>query len=209
MAQRAAERWLKDLRTRSPTPRTYGKAERLVQRAPSRNGATPRPSRPRPTAPRRCRSGSIAPTGTRPHGGIKSQTPISLLGLSEDNLFGSTGRRRRSDGFARPMRCGRCRARCDVRSSAWQASEASMIGARGASRKRFRNGLYKCLLLGFHSLAKNPRAHLALCWRQACTAIGWDAGSLVGASCAMRRAARIMTRDTTAAGLVLRDVTSG
>ena len=77
---------LRHLRTRPDTPRTNGKAERFIQSA-LRQWAY---ARPYPTSDQRA---AALPAWLhrynwhRPHGGIKSQTPISRLGLSEDNLL--------------------------------------------------------------------------------------------------------------------------
>jgi transposase InsO family protein len=77
---------LKHLRTRPYTPRTNGKAERFIQSA-LREWAY---AQAYPTSVHR----TVAlPTWLhrynwhRPHGGIKSQTPISRLGLPKDNLL--------------------------------------------------------------------------------------------------------------------------
>jgi transposase InsO family protein len=77
---------LKHLRTRPYTPRTNGKAERFIQSA-LREWAY---AQPYPTSAQRA---AELPTWLhrynwhRPHGGIKSQTPISRLGLAENNLL--------------------------------------------------------------------------------------------------------------------------
>ena len=77
---------LKHLRTRPYTPRTNGKAERFIQSA-LREWAY---ARPYPTSDHRT---AELPAWLhrynwhRPHGGIKSHTPISRLGLSQDNLL--------------------------------------------------------------------------------------------------------------------------
>lgn len=77
---------LRHLRTRPYTPRTNGKAERFIQSA-LREWAY---AQPYPTSDQRA---AELPAWLhrynwhRPHGGIKSQTPISRLGLSEDNLL--------------------------------------------------------------------------------------------------------------------------
>jgi len=77
---------LKHLRTRPHTPRTNGKAERFIQSA-LREWAY---AQAYPTSDQRA---AELPAWLhrynwhRPHGGIKSQTPISRLGLSEDNLL--------------------------------------------------------------------------------------------------------------------------
>ena len=77
---------LKHLRTRPYTPRTNGKAERFIQSA-LREWAY---ARPYPTSDHRT---AELPAWLhrynwhRPHGGIRSQTPISQLGLSQDNLL--------------------------------------------------------------------------------------------------------------------------
>jgi transposase InsO family protein len=77
---------LKHLRTRPYTPRTNGKAERFIQSA-LREWAY---AQPYPTSDHRT---AELPAWLhrynwhRPHGGIQSQTPISRLGLPEDNLL--------------------------------------------------------------------------------------------------------------------------
>ena len=77
---------LKHIRTRPYTPRTNGKAERFIQTA-LREWAY---ARAYDTSDQRA---AELPAWThrynwhRPHGGIKAQTPISRLGLSEDNLL--------------------------------------------------------------------------------------------------------------------------
>lgn len=77
---------IRHIRTRPYTPRTNGKAERFIQTA-LREWAY---ARPYSTSDQRA---AELPAWThrynwhRPHGGIKHQTPISRLGLSEDNLL--------------------------------------------------------------------------------------------------------------------------
>jgi len=77
---------LKHIRTRPYTPRTNGKAERFIQTS-LREWAY---AKAYDTSDQRA---ADLPVWThrynwhRPHGGIKSQTPISRLGLSEDNLL--------------------------------------------------------------------------------------------------------------------------
>ena len=77
---------LKHLRTRPYTPRTNGKAERFIQSA-LREWAY---AQAYPTSAHRT---AELPTWLhrynwhRPHGGIKSQTPISRIGLAENNLL--------------------------------------------------------------------------------------------------------------------------
>ena len=77
---------LKHIRTRPYTPRTNGKAERFIQTA-LREWAY---ARAYDTSDQRA---AELPAWThrynwhRPHGGIKAQTPISRLGLAEDNLL--------------------------------------------------------------------------------------------------------------------------
>jgi len=77
---------LKHIRTKPYTPRTNGKAERFIQTA-LREWAY---ARAYDTSDQRAEA---LPAWThrynwhRPHGGIKSQTPISRLGLTEDNLL--------------------------------------------------------------------------------------------------------------------------
>jgi transposase InsO family protein len=77
---------LKHLRTKPYTPRTNGKAERFIQSA-LREWAY---AQAYPTSNHRTAELPIwlhRYNWHRPHGGIKSQTPISRLGLSEDNLL--------------------------------------------------------------------------------------------------------------------------
>jgi transposase InsO family protein len=77
---------LRHIRTRPYTPRTNGKAERFIQTA-LREWAY---ARPYPTSAERARA---LPAWLhrynwhRPHGGIRSMTPISRLGLTDDNLL--------------------------------------------------------------------------------------------------------------------------
>jgi len=77
---------LRHIRTRPYTPKTNGKAERFIQSA-LREWAY---AKAYPSSQHRARE---LPTWLhrynwhRPHGGIKSQTPISRLGLSGDNLL--------------------------------------------------------------------------------------------------------------------------
>jgi transposase InsO family protein len=77
---------LKHIRTKPYTPKTNGKAERFIQTA-LREWAY---SQAYPTSERR---GQELPIWLhrynwhRPHGGIKSKTPISRLALTEDNLL--------------------------------------------------------------------------------------------------------------------------
>jgi len=77
---------LKHKRTKPYTPKTNGKAERFIQTA-LREWAY---AQAYPTSDRRAEE---LPRWLhrynwhRPHGGIKSQTPISRLGLTEDNLL--------------------------------------------------------------------------------------------------------------------------
>ena len=77
---------LKHVRTRPYTPKTNGKAERFIQTA-LREWAY---AKAYPTSDRRADELPIwlhRYNWHRPHGGIKSHTPISRLGLSEDNLL--------------------------------------------------------------------------------------------------------------------------
>lgn len=77
---------LKHIRTRPYTPKTNGKAERFIQSA-LREWAY---AQAYPTSTRRAEELPIwlhRYNWHRPHGGIKSQTPVSRLGLSEDNLL--------------------------------------------------------------------------------------------------------------------------
>jgi len=77
---------IKHIRTRPYTPKTNGKAERFIQTA-LREWAY---AQAYPTSDRRAEELPIwlhQYNWHRPHGGIKSQTPISRLGLTEDNLL--------------------------------------------------------------------------------------------------------------------------
>ena len=77
---------LKHIRTRPYTPKTNGKAERFIQTA-LREWAY---AQAYPTSDQRAAELSVwlhRYNWHRPHGGIKSQTPISRLGLTEDNLL--------------------------------------------------------------------------------------------------------------------------
>ena len=80
------DRRLKHIRTRPYTPKTNGKAERFIQTA-LREWAY---AQAYPTSNHRAAELAIwlhRYNGHRPHGGIKSQTPISRLSLAEDNLL--------------------------------------------------------------------------------------------------------------------------
>jgi transposase InsO family protein len=77
---------IKHIRTRPYTPKTNGKAERFIQTA-LREWAY---AQAYPTSDRRAEELPFwlhRYNWHRPHGGIKSKTPISRLGLSEDNLL--------------------------------------------------------------------------------------------------------------------------
>jgi len=77
---------LKHIRTKPYTPKTNGKAERFIQTA-LREWAY---AQAYPTSDRRAQELPFwlhQYNWYRPHGGIKSQTPISRLGLTEDNLL--------------------------------------------------------------------------------------------------------------------------
>ncbi|MGY3238271.1 transposase InsO family protein [Bradyrhizobium sp. USDA 4472] len=77
---------IKHIRTKPYTPRTNGKAERFIQTA-LREWAY---AKAYPTSNRRAQELPIwlhRYNWHRPHGGIKSQTPISRLGLTEVNLL--------------------------------------------------------------------------------------------------------------------------
>ena len=77
---------LKHIRTRPYTPKTNGKAERFIQTA-LREWAY---AQAYPTSNHRAAELPIwlhRYNWHRPHGGIKSQTPISRLGRAEDNLL--------------------------------------------------------------------------------------------------------------------------
>jgi transposase InsO family protein len=77
---------IKHIRTKPYTPKTNGKAERFIQTA-LREWAY---AQAYPSSDRRADELPIwlhQYNWHRPHGGIKSQTPISRLGLTEDNLL--------------------------------------------------------------------------------------------------------------------------
>ena len=77
---------LKHIRTKPYTPKTNGKAERFIQTA-LREWAY---ARAYPTSDHRAAELPVwlhRSNWHRPHSGIKSQTPISRLALSEDNLL--------------------------------------------------------------------------------------------------------------------------
>ena len=77
---------IKHIRTKPYTPKTNGKAERFIQTA-LREWAY---AQAYPTSDRRAQELPIwlhQYNWHRPHGGIKSQTPISRLGLTKDNLL--------------------------------------------------------------------------------------------------------------------------
>src|SRR5947209_4781754 len=77
---------IKHIRTKPYTPKTNGKAERFIQTA-LREWAY---AQAYPTSDRRAEELPIwlhRYNWHRPHGAIKSQTPISRLGLTEDNLL--------------------------------------------------------------------------------------------------------------------------
>jgi transposase InsO family protein len=77
---------IKHIRTKPYTPRTNGKAERFIQTA-LREWAY---AQAYPTSDRRAQALPVwlhQYNWHRPHGGIKSQTPISRLGLTKDNLL--------------------------------------------------------------------------------------------------------------------------
>ena len=77
---------LRHIRTRPYTPKTNGKAERFIQTA-LREWAY---AQAYPTSNHRADELPIwlhRYNWHRPHGGIKSQTPISRIGLDRDNLL--------------------------------------------------------------------------------------------------------------------------
>lgn len=81
-----ADLGLKHIRTKPYTPKTNGKAERFIQTA-LREWAY---AKAYPSSDRRAVDLPIwlhRYNWHRPHGGIKSQTPISRLGLNRDNLL--------------------------------------------------------------------------------------------------------------------------
>ena len=81
-----AELGLKHIRTKPYTPKTNGKAERFIQTA-LREWAY---AQAYPTSNHRTAELPVwlhRYNFHRPHGGIKSQTPISRLGLDQDNLL--------------------------------------------------------------------------------------------------------------------------
>jgi transposase InsO family protein len=77
---------LRHIRTRPYTPRTNGKAERFIQTA-LREWAYARAYETSDQRAGDLEGWTHRYNWHRPHGGIKSQTPISRLGLAEDNLL--------------------------------------------------------------------------------------------------------------------------
>jgi len=77
---------LKHIRTRPYTPRTNGKAERFIQTA-LREWAYARAYDTSDQRAAELPAWIHRYNWHRPHGGIKAQTPISRLGLTEDNLL--------------------------------------------------------------------------------------------------------------------------
>jgi transposase InsO family protein len=80
------DKGLKHIRTKPYTPKTNGKAERFIQTA-LREWAY---AKAYPTSDHRTAELPVwlhRYNWHRPHGGIKSQTPISRLGLDQDNLL--------------------------------------------------------------------------------------------------------------------------
>jgi transposase InsO family protein len=80
------ERSLRHIRTRPYTPKTNGKAERFIQTA-LREWAYAQAYSSSDQRAAELPNWLHRYNWHRPHGGIKSQTPISRLGLSEDNLL--------------------------------------------------------------------------------------------------------------------------
>jgi transposase InsO family protein len=76
---------LKHIRTKPYTPRTNGKAERFIQTA-LREWAYARPYTTSNERAQQLQPWTHAYNWHRPHGSLKANTPISRLGLSEDNL---------------------------------------------------------------------------------------------------------------------------
>lgn len=77
---------LKHIRTRPYTPKTNGKAERFIQTA-LREWAYARPYPSSEIRKTHLPNWTHMYNWHRPHGGIKSKTPISRLGLNRDNLL--------------------------------------------------------------------------------------------------------------------------
>jgi transposase InsO family protein len=77
---------LKHIRTRPYTPKTNGKAERFIQTA-LREWAYARPYATSNERAHQLQPWTHAYNWHRPHGSLKANTPISRLGLPEDNLL--------------------------------------------------------------------------------------------------------------------------
>ena len=77
---------LKHIRTKPYTPKTNGKAERFIQTA-LREWAYARPYDHSDQRTRRLPQWLHDYNWHRPHGGIHAKTPISKLGLSDNNLL--------------------------------------------------------------------------------------------------------------------------
>ena len=77
---------LKHIRTRPYPPKTNGKAERFIQTA-LREWAYAKPYNTSNERAQQLQPWTHAYNWHRPHGSLKANTPISRLGLSEDNLL--------------------------------------------------------------------------------------------------------------------------
>ena len=77
---------LKHIRTKPYTPKTNGKAERFIQTA-LREWAYARAYPSSEHRKRHLPNWNHMYNWHRPHGGIKSKTPISRLGMNRDNLL--------------------------------------------------------------------------------------------------------------------------
>ena len=77
---------LRHIRTKPYTPKTNGKAERFIQTS-LREWAYAKPYTSSNHRAAELQTWLHRYNWHRPHGGIKSQTPISRLGLSDNNLL--------------------------------------------------------------------------------------------------------------------------
>src|SRR6186713_3231814 len=77
---------LQHIRTKPYTPKTNGKAERFIQTA-LREWAYAKPYNTSNERAQQLQPWTHAYNWHRPHGSLKANTPISRLGLSEDNLL--------------------------------------------------------------------------------------------------------------------------
>jgi hypothetical protein len=114
---------LRHIRTRPYTPRTNGKAERFIQTA-LREWAYAKAYLNSDHRKAHLPIWMHRYNWHRPHGSLKAQTPISRLGLSEDNLLRlHTSRPRQRAGSGRNRRPKAARRACRQRPSEYGSSK--------------------------------------------------------------------------------------